>query len=188
MSDNKARVFVTSAGVEIQLRSVSRSLITEVMASVETPSPPMSHTTVELPGQDPYVEDHVMSDGSEAENDEDRKAWADYQAALQNANRTRSERFIKTLLLPGIDIQLPADDRWERLQKFLGVNVPQEEFARAYHYLTTELLVTDDDTIGIISAILRLSSVQEEDIAKMESLFRDSVRSAQRPAAKDSAT
>lgn len=109
--------------------------------------------------------------------DEERAAWAKYQADLKAANAAYAENFTKTVTLYGLqyDKALVEAQEWATRQAFVGVTVPTDPLEREWHWLQTELISGEDEAKRLIAGVIAASGTDEEVISQMEALFRDSV-------------
>lgn len=181
MAENDRRdVLVTTEGRELRLRPVSQLLIQKIKGAVERelraeglPLDPPTYKVTTVTGE---TETHVHDEttlADEKTTDEERAAWAAYQAAQARLAAETNERALKVLLLKGMDAPDPPPE-WIEEQEYLGIELPADRRELKLAYIQTEILVTPGDIADCTVKILQLSmaGMPEADIAAVEDLFR----------------
>jgi len=170
---------VTTDGREIHLTPVSQVLIQKTTEAVRRelkaaglPLEPPTYTVATVAGT---VETFVH-DETTLSSDEDKAAWAAYQAATAQLARDTNERVTKLLMLKGIDVADPPP-AWADDQKWLGIEVPDDPRERKLAYIQTDVLKTPDDIVVATMRIMQLSltGLPEEDLEAIEAMFRSSM-------------
>lgn len=164
-------VFVTKDGNKIPLRRVAPILVEKVRQSVVIPNPPTYE--VEVVGGE--KETHVH-DATTLESDEDKQAWAAYQAALAAANTDMVERILRLLFVRATGDVVPAGEEWVEEQSYFGIDVPTDKLERKIHFIQTELLTHTDDISEFMVAAMGLVGVGDEVIRAAEETFRPTLR------------
>jgi hypothetical protein len=175
MSDNGFVEFTTRGGVTLKLRPVSPFLLDRAANSFKPPNAPEYTERIQLPGMPEATQTHTMRDGTEATTPEEKQAWANYQAEIAKIEKSKNIRMIEMVILPSVytDLELPTDDSWERMQRYIGVEVPTEEMARKSHYILTQILITESDIHGALNKVLQISQLPQEIISSAEQSFPD---------------
>lgn len=109
------------------------------------------------------------------ETPEEWEAWRVYERALRQIQAEYALKFLKTILLRGIDVITPTDDAWVQEQEFMGYEVPTHPLERKWHWLQTELASDKNEYERITLGVLGASGVSEEVISQMEATFLDSM-------------
>lgn len=162
------RTIVTTNGIEVPIRAVSQSLIQMAYASVKFPDPPTY--TISLPNGGTQVFTH--DEKSIEQTPADKPAWDEYKRLLIEANNAQQRKTLELFILQGTDLELPADDKWERTQRRLGVEIPNDEVDRLIHWALTEILVTLDDQIALYTGVMKLVGLPQEEVDNIEAIFR----------------
>jgi len=103
------------------------------------------------------------------------KEWAKYNSALERMEAEKNEQRTKTYLIMGVDCPFPDNDDWMKEQEFLGIEIPENELERKYHYLITVVMTSPLDLLNVIQEITKLSFegiISEEDVDAAMQLFR----------------
>jgi hypothetical protein len=164
----KTEVYTTSDGREVQIARVDPMFIQRVINSVKMPKRP-SYEIKTLSGR---TETHLMDAESAKETPGGEDIWEQYSTELAQATNEQNSRLMNALFYMGTKCDVP-DDGWESKWSFLGIDVPEKPDERRAFYLTSEL--PTEDTIGLMSAILRLTGVPEESLREAQDAFRNSV-------------
>jgi hypothetical protein len=138
------RITVLSTGIRARIRTVSASLLDEVVAAIPEPVPP-TWTNPE--------------DGETIEN----VNHPDYQRSLRECNRQRGMASIDALIMFGLELidGVPADDEddWLRRLRFLKVDLsgfdPEDPFDREFLY--KKYIAVGSDDLALLSETARVS-------------------------------
>lgn len=117
----------------------------------------------------------IDKEDTSLESPEDWAAWRAYQNELARVQREYGEKFLKTVLLRGLNVEMPTDDAWVREQEFMGYTVPTEPLQRKLYWLETEVFSTKEEIEDATTRVLRASGTREEVISAMEASFRGDV-------------
>jgi hypothetical protein len=184
MSEDRRNVsvYITTGGREVPIQAVSMLLIQSIRHYAEQELrgqglkldvPTYKSITVAN-----TVEEHPH-DATTLQTDEDKAAWAEYQAALARVESLAGERTTKAVLLKGIDLEVEdIPEKWIKQRIFLGFPAIKDENELMLEYIQTELLPSVADLKGCISDIMTLG-VEGVDPAKVKAaqeLFRGSVQ------------
>jgi hypothetical protein len=165
---SKTEVFKTSDGREVQISRVDPMFIQRVINSVKMPKRP----TYEVKTLSGRTETHLMDEASATETPGGEDIWKQYSDELTQATNEQNSRLMNALFYMGAKFDVP-DDGWESKWNFLGIDVPEKTQERVAFYLTSELAT--EDTIGLMTAILRLTGVPEESLREAQDAFRNTV-------------
>lgn len=173
-SNGTPKTFTTSTGIEVRILGLSQLLLDKTRTSVKFPDPP----TYELETVAGKKEVHAHNETT-LETDEDKKAWADYQTALAEADRLQKDRLLKLILMKGIEVDMPeeegADDDWLAVQAFIGLEVPEDTLGKRYDYITTEVISNPEDLAEIMQLVMEKSGVPKEALAEARASFRSAM-------------
>lgn len=162
------KIFTTSSGVEVQVKSISPFLVDKVTraSAAKYPKAPVyrfEDVTGEIQ-ELPHDEDSIKSEGT---TDEERRAWETYKADYARAEAEASERLLNLLLFYGIG-DVEERTGWEEAQAEFGIEVPSSPVARKVHYLTTEL-VPDPSDLAKLGQLIMGTRGEEEEAAEAAS-------------------
>ncbi len=167
------KTFTTTAGHVISVQAVPPMLIEEVrlraQATVEVPPKPTYE--VELPDGSPMTYEH---DEQSITTDEEKAAWAKYQAALTRREQVSATKVMELFMAKGTIIEPDGD--WGELQEYFGIELPTNPIARKIHYLRTELLTTVDDINGLMGAVMEASGIDRTVLEAARNSFRGQLR------------
>lgn len=173
------KTFTTAAGEAIEVFPVSLQQLEMVRAVAaeeanrEFGGAPQAPTyTVEVMGGEKEIHPH---DETTLETEEDRLAFAEYQAKLRTYNAVISKRVMNFVLLAGTKIQPPDDDAWIEMQQYFGIDVPEGKLDRRAHYIQTEVIKTLNDIQGLSTAIMEVSGIDTKLVEASAATFSDSV-------------
>jgi hypothetical protein len=180
---NKEQFFVTALGKQVKVTPMSLLLGEMAKNSVANPDAPVQAFEVDIEGQPPVH--YPMRDIQDARNEHERRAWLLYEQRQAEANKEKGDRWINALLIGAVidHMVMPEDNRWERRQKLVYIEIPDDPDEKRLHYLLTEVLTTPDDLTGLITKIVEISGVDEEVVESVEDSFRRSLRRPERPEA-----
>lgn len=83
---------------------------------------------------------------------EEERAWEVYVKASSEMRAEANQRISKAILM-GIQAELPEDNEWIEMQRFIGVEIDEKNISKLdlrHHYLTTEIVVTAEDYLELI--------------------------------------
>lgn len=136
-------IIVLSTGVRARIRTVSASLLDEVVASVPEPEIPL-WTNPE--------------DGKTIEN----PSHPEYQQALRACNRARGKVSIDALVMFGLELvdPLPEDGLWLRKLAFLPVNLDEFDLEDPFdlEFLYKKYIAVGSDDLELLSERARISA------------------------------
>lgn len=164
----KQDTFTTSSGLAIKIQQVDPMFLQKVINSVHIPKAPTYEVTT-ISGR---KETHIMDAKSAAETPGGEETWENYVLERDLALRTQNDRLMNALFYMGTECEIPVGS-WERKWAFLGIDVPSDPDERRAFYLTSEL--PTEETVNLMSAVLRLTGVDAELLQQAEDAFRDSV-------------
>jgi len=178
------KFFTTAAGVQIEIVPVPPLLIEAVrlqaMEEVEVPLIPTYEVELADGTKLPYEHDKgSITDPNTT--DAERRAWAEYQAALADQQKHSSTKMMDLFMVRGtiIDEEVINSGQWKVMQKYFKVKLPEDPFDLKIHYLRTELLTTTDDIYGLMSAIMELSGIDKNILKAAKNSFRGNLRTEQ---------
>lgn len=164
----KTAEFTTSSGVKVLLKPVDPIFIQSVSSSVKIPKTP----TYEVTTVSGRVERHKMDAKAAEQLPDGTSLWQQYIDERNEAQTEQSNRILRAILYMGTEVELPSHD-WEKKFRFLGIDVPDDPDERRVFYLTSEL--TTQDTMALMTQVMRLTGVDEEVVQRAEEAFRNPV-------------
>ena len=106
------------------------------------------------------------------ETDEDRAAWAAYQAADNEFEQEINLRVLKAVCL-AVDVDPMQDKAWREEQAVIGVDLPENPAELRLQYVQTQVIKSADDTARLMTAVMVISGLMDEDqAAAAEAAFR----------------
>lgn len=169
MANKKSEKFTASTGLEVTIKPVDAMFLQKVINSVPKPKRP-TYTAVTASGR---REEHLLDPESAKSNPADMEKWAAFVEERANADRVQNERVMNALFYSGTECEIP-NDGWREKWEFLGVAIPENPNELRAFYLSSEL--PSKDAVDLMSAILRMTGVDEETLKNAEDAFRDTVR------------
>lgn len=174
------KIITLSNGKKLTVQSIPPLLMQRINDNMpDKPQPPTYEA--KTAGDDVEIIPH---NATTLTTDEDKAAWAEYQARLAEWNAEQSKRFLRAFFSRGIKIDLDAAalEQWSREMTYLGVKVPQGDpndpevyIERQVLYIETEYISSGDDMVTIMREIMRLTGVDEGEVAAATRLFQRSV-------------
>ena len=166
------KTFVTSQGIEVEFRPISKDLILRFNAANPQPSVPMYSVASGLTGttQEIPLDEKSLQEKPEQFTPEHHAAWARYSE--QQANYVL--RFIRFFCLRGLKVHGTMDD-WLEEQTFLGIPPPSNKAELRFEWLTNEVLATEEDYRTVVLGIMEASGVSGDLLQQIEASFRGDV-------------
>lgn len=155
--------YTTSLGVVLRIRPVPPLLLQDARKHIPVPTPPRVFI------QDKDTHEENLSD-------------PDYLRAMQEYEAATGESANALLLTRGTDVEYvppgvePVDStNWsDDVADFTGIDVPREGRRRYYCWMKYVAIATQDDFMGILSAVSRASGLtREADVADAIERFPD---------------
>jgi len=177
-------------GTEIAIRGASPMLGRDVLLRVEAemlaeglplevPQYSVQSVSGDLIWHDHNPSTLVVEDDPE-QTAENIRLWRAHKAALKEQARRAESASAELMIVWGIiDLpEMPDDDSWMRRRVLLGLPVPADANALYRMWLTTCWLDSQQDMLGLINAIQRLSfrEANWERVAQIEDTFPGSVQ------------
>lgn len=174
--DNNDKTYTTLNGQTVSLRAVSQLVIAKISEAVlkefKDNQEPLEVPTYLVTNGAGVVE-QLPHDPTTLESPEEQVAWNKYLDATTRLENATTLRVTKYALLEGLDYA-PPDDRWEKLQKHLGLTIPDDPYEKQLHYIMTDILRTPGDQAGAAQKIILLSmdGLPKETLAAVRKSFR----------------
>lgn len=170
------KTFTTAAGREIGIQAVPPLLIEEVRlrAQQSVTVPPKPTYEVELPDGSMMTYEH---DEKSITTDEEKAAWATYQAALTRQAAASATKVMELFMAKGTVVDITGE--WQELQQYFEIKLPDNPIALKIHYLRTELLTTTDDINNLMGAIMEASGIDRTILEAAQNSFRRNLRQEQ---------
>ena len=170
------KTYTTSKGITVEFLNC-QTLLDKLRTSRKVIDPP-TYTVKTMTGAS---EIHAH-DKTTIRNEAEKADWETYQNAKLLADLEYSQALLKLCLLRGIKYPEPVDDAWAKEQAYLGITVPTDPIEKRLHYITTEVLETQDavDAENIMLGVFEASQVPAEVLSRMADSFRGSVGKSER--------
>ncbi len=176
---NEMRMFQTVDGRTLNIRPVSQYLLQKTHLAIEerlrgagtlSPRPTYSVTTAS------GAVETYPHDATTLQTDEDKAAWAAYEAGQLAFQREKAASATRLYLTRGLMIGDPPQE-WIADMAALGIALPENVADRRYEYILMDVLPTPEDLIRAMAALTRLSMAgsPQEDIDAVEASFRRSL-------------
>lgn len=170
--------FSTSKGERIRVQSFPHMLPGKVQVAAEKKALelyPATMPTYDEPLMGGGVQTFEHDDKSVEGNPEAKAALDLYRSQLQKRTGYINEKMMQFYVLTGTVVELPENDRWLRRQRFFGIEIPDDEDALLYHYITTELLGDARELMALVEQIMIASGIDSDSLAAARVSFRSIV-------------
>lgn len=180
VEEPRRSTFTNSRGREIVIIGLSPFLIDKIRASGDIPEPPTY--IIETVAGDEEIHTHdettLEIEGDPEQTKVNQEAWQKYLDDSEVAQSGVNEKFLRLLLLRGIDLDLEEYEQgdWIAEQEAFGIDVPENPIDRKVHYVQTEILSSFDDVINLLMRVMSLSGLDQEAMAVAEESFRSAIR------------
>ena len=176
--------YTTTRGVTVTLVPIGTKIQKQHASFLlRRPKPPTYIVTTATGVSETHEHDAVSVLDAKT-TDAERAAWANYQAALTAHDAAYSEAFLRLLLTRGVEVPGANIGLWVEEQRWLGIDVPDEERERLFQYVWMEIIGDAlRDIEGISLAVGKLSGVSEEAIQAAEATFQHGMGDAGEPPA-----
>lgn len=178
--------FSNSAGMEFAITSIS-PLEAQQMRAAELRKwkedgrdhllEPVTYRVTNVAGveQEFEYDDISISEAS----DETKQAYRDHLKATQEFDAAVNIRIMRVCFLAVLGDPL-KDSEWVDRMEFLGVKLPESKAALKNLYVETWVVQSTDDIAGLMSAVMLLSGIVDEETASAaEATFRSAVQESQ---------
>lgn len=177
------KTITLSSGKDLTVLPLSPLLMQRINDSLPPrPTPPTYEADTAGGGVEVMTHDETT-----LQTEEEKTAWAEYQGRLASWSAEQSKRFLRVFFARGVHLNLDAAalDRWAKEMKYLGVNVPEGNpddpevyIERKVLYVETELIGSGGDMLTIMQEIMKLTGVDEGEVAAATRLFHSAVEGA----------
>ena len=179
--------FVTGKGVTLTLSELAPPLIERVAAKIEMEyrergqlidPPTYSLKTVAGELQEFKMTENNLHPTDENEAELRQARWAEYQDATIRLLEDQQEARVKFQLTYGVSFAMPGDDRWQKLVKAAGIEIPEDEDDKRFVCLWYTLL-TPFEVQQILAELALLAygkAVSSEEVQSFRDSMEDSVR------------
>jgi len=174
MSDNNKREYTTSTGILVKSRGLPQMLVDKVQSSVPKPDAPKYKITTA--SGDEVWEPH---NETTLETDEDKLLYRRYVEELAKADGIINERMFRLICMRGLEVTMPEDTSWIDMQRFLGVDIPEDPLELKYLYIQTEVIGSIEDITTITDMVMEATGVPEEALAEARRSFPSALQEAQ---------
>lgn len=164
---NDKKTFVSSKGVELNLRPVSQWILDEIRTSGEEIPVPQYEMTIAggTKVNHPMDEKIAINQGRLDE-------WKEYKRKKHEQDTAQSKRFTDVIFLEGVEVADPINDsEWLAKMELYKINVPTTPTERKLKFIY-QALVGGEDVTALISQILSVSQIPEEAVRKIRDSFR----------------
>ena len=183
--------FMTDKNVELELTAIPPVLLERVEIEVENrfeaDGEPINTPTFQLETVGGDLQTFELTEKNlnpaDPKDAELRQAqWNAYVNARGRLRMAQTEARLKFLLTWGVDVDLPEDDKWQKLVKAAGVPIPEDKDELRFVYLWYHLLTPFE--VKRISVDLDMlaygKAVSQEDVDTFHQNTEDSIRLAAR--------
>lgn len=150
----KPLIYRTLEGMEVPYGPVSTKLTALVDIKYPTDVPPPTYRIETITDDFEEHPHDAESIKSESTTDQERAAWAAYEAEKERLTKKHNEELIRVCFLQGIKLALPDDDSWLDPHRYLGADIPEDPHDLRLYWLFTEVVKTDHDIYNLARAIL----------------------------------
>ncbi len=149
----------------------------KVAAEFREAGRPLDVPTYEAKAFTGEVEIHEH-DADSVSTDEEKQAWAEHAAAVEEMENEQMARRNKYILRNGIIVPEAAMDTWAEEQMEQGYEPTEDPEVRRWEYIS-DILKTPEDTVTAIIRVTTISltpEVSEEAISAAEDTFRRAIQ------------
>lgn len=201
MEDNtngkNGKVIITlSSGYKVEVIGMPQTLIEKIRAGTKHPpvptyaAPTVTDPDARLPHEHRMVairrwnskteqNETVDELKSTLETAEDRAAWDAYKEACAVEDRRIAALITNAMIFRGIKVFGEPEPGWDDIQKMLGVTIPDNQSERWMHWVSTEVIRTEQDIRQIFIECLKSTGMTEEQLNELTASFRNQVEGPQ---------
>ena len=165
--------FVTSLGVEVEFRPISKEFMLRFNAA--NPQPPIPTYSIESPvtGTVEHIplDQRSLREKPEQFTDAQHAAWREYA----EKNSEYIMRFIRFFCLRGIVVNASMDE-WLDEQRFLNIPVVEGLAEQKFEWITSAVLATEDDYKSVVLGTIEASGVPADLLTQVAESFRGNVQ------------
>jgi len=180
-------LYMTEKGVELTLKELSPALIQRVVSEVairaRADGEPIDVPTFQLKTVAGEIQEFQLTDKNLEPEDPDEAlrrqlSWTKYQMALSELEAAQATARTKFMLTWGVDVDLPDDQRWIKMLKSGGIDVPDDEDDQRFLYLLYEVLTPLElqAVIAELNIIAFGKAVDPKEVESFREQLRDQVR------------
>lgn len=164
---------VTSKGVRIDVQAVSEVLLKKTQTSGVMPPVPYRELKATAFGESQKEE----LSAEDLQNDEEKKAWAEYTKARDVVQDKRNNDFLKAIFVRGTVVDEAGIDAWktEQIEEW-GFEIPDKNLDMKLEYIQMELAPSPEDQMKIVLGVLGKSGLPEKELEDMRTMFRGALR------------
>lgn len=174
-NEENFRGYKNSKGIDVILVPIAPYLIELASSTIEIPEAPTYTVETIDGGIEIFHHDQTSVDQSD---DETKKKWFEYQAAVKEADRKASEILMNIIMVEGIKLDsIPDEERWIKRQKLMGIPIPDDYEEKLLMYKKTQILASPEDIENVTRIVIELTMVSKEEVASAKKTFQGNVES-----------
>lgn len=164
----RSRPYTSSSDLEVILHGLPPLVPQRLDASVAYPDKPTYE--VETASGDVEKYEH---DKDSLETPEDEEAWQQYLDDMAEAETELTEKLLYAILVESVELKDYKDhfDRWKKKQKFMKLELSEDEDENKFHFMQIEVFRDADDIGEILTIVMGLTGVSVEDLADSRDSF-----------------
>ena len=169
--------YQTERGFTVTFNGIE-ALLDKLRASYPMPAKPRYSIKSNLTGATEWFDhDETTLDvpNDPIQSAANHKAMTEYLRQSIEAQNKYFAAITRTVLLYGVNVEMPKDESWVKRQELLGIAVPKDPLEREMHWRETELYGSPDDLENITIGVMRAGGTDEETLAAMADSFRHSL-------------
>ena len=170
----RSRPYLTTSGLDVVLTGLPPMVPRRIDSSIKYPDKPTYEVTTAAGDVETYEHDETT-----LQSDDDKKAWANYLEAQEEAETELTEKLVYAVLVECVTMR-NYEDRfatWKQKQGFIGIELSEDEERNKFDFMQTEVFHDADDIGEILTIVMSLTGVSVEDLAEARNSFPGEVES-----------
>ena len=176
-SRERSRPYTTSSGLQVILTGLPPLTPQQVNRAIDYPTKPTYEVNTATGDVEIYEHDETT-----LTTEEDKKVWADYLEAQEDAETELTEKLLYAVLLECVELRDFEDSfvAWKKRQKLIGIDLSEDEDENKFYFMQTEVFHDSDDIGEILTVVMGLTGVSVEDLTSVRDSFPSEVESEPR--------
>ena len=170
----RTQLYTSGRGKKVRFTPMPPMLLARIEQQVNAEfgdNVPPTYTLDAIGGKE--IHDHTEAT---LDTDEDRLAWATYQARDGQRQERASSLILRALQIECLEPIIDEDDDWIDRMEFMGLPVPDGKYDRQLMWVESQFIGGEDDIMACMQIPMQLAGVSQEDMAAAETMFRDTVQ------------
>ena len=184
-NNQNTQVYTTTRGKKVTLLPLSPYLSDKVKNGFikhfedehgSMPTPPTYDADI---GGEMVAHEHDLTSLDDDMHTEEEKAanhaaWDEYQRMIDLFSTGETTAISEAILRNCVEFEYPKED-WKGRQELDYIIIPENEHELKLHFIQTELISSVEDLKEMVTIVLSLSGVAQEDLETVKASFRSKV-------------